>query len=173
MLSSLLKCSVLFTGSAAAIYSLLLPYYLTYLGFLPLAWFLHPVNMATWLTNHHKHLPQADSVLCFLSPTARLTSISLAVPVPTQPFPGTTPPRTLGRYQEDFLPVVEHAALSAAFCGGESLKYIMCPNILVFLLLPPSPFSFPRLSFLTFPLKVVLSHYVFIPQCFLQHAAWI
>lgn len=83
ILSSLLKCSVLFTGSAAAIYSLLLPYYLTYLGFLPLAWFLHPVNMATWLTNHHKHLPQADSVLCFLSPTVRLTSISLAVPVPT------------------------------------------------------------------------------------------
>lgn len=45
--SSLLECSLLFTVSAAAIYCLLLPYYLTYLGFLLLAWFLHPVNMAT------------------------------------------------------------------------------------------------------------------------------
>lgn len=139
--SSLLKCSLLFTVSAAAIYSLLLPYYLTYLGFLPLAWFLHPVNMATWHTNYHKHLLRLTHSCAFLSPTARLTSISLAALLPTQPFPGTISPHTLGRCQEYFLPIVEPAALSAPILWGRNtmcalMSLYFCCLLFFFFLFP-------------------------------------
>lgn len=103
----------------------------------------------------------------FLSPTARLTSIRLAGLVPTQPFPGTTPSHTLGRCQEYFLLIVEPAALSAPFCGGESLKYNTCTNILVFLLLPLFPFPgfhsyFPTESY---PASLCLHTLMFSATC--------
>lgn len=72
----------------------------------------------------------------FLSPTAGLTSLILALLVVIQPLPDTIPPHTVGRHEESFSPVVEPAALSTPFCGGGRLKYATGLHVLTPLLLP-------------------------------------
>lgn len=107
----------------------------------------------------------------FLSPTARLTSISLAVLVPTQPFPDTTPLHTLSRCQEYFLPIVEPAALCSSLWGRKPEKqytlmslYFCC---FLFLLFPFPGFHsyFPTESY---PASLCLHTLMFSATCCLN-----
>lgn len=79
----------------------------------------------------------------FLSPTAGLTSLILALLVVIQPLPDTIPPHTVGRHEESFSPVVEPAALSTPFCGGGRLKYATGLHVCLTSLLLPTYILFP------------------------------